>query len=441
MSCRGVFVWLLHIRWSDDYPMYRLINRLPFFYGWTILFAAGSSMVVRNATASLTLAVFIFPMSEDLGWSRTLIAGAASLGGLVATVASPLVGWALDRYGARTILTVSVLILGVSTVSLAWATVPIAFYLAYGLGRVIFSSPLNIGPSVVVSRWFVRRRGRATGMLFLSHSLGMITFPLIAGLVIKYRGWEDAWVVLGVLVWILALGPVSMLIRQSPESVGLLPDGDPPQQPDGGREAEAAAEESNWTLREAVRTPTLWLLAMATGSLFLLQSGTNIHQGAYFLDQGLGLGVSAASLSLNAVFTGVGSIFWGWLVERVPVRFTYAGVALMMAVALVLFPIADTTAEALVVASIFGAAVGGILVVPVVAYANYFGRRSLSAIRGVTEPFVSLGQAIGALFSGIIYDVTGSYKDAFLILAILGLATIAMLLATREPRRVGAGSP
>ena len=205
--------------------MYQLINRLPFFYGWTILFAAGSSMVVRNATASLTLAVFIFPMSEDLGWSRTLIAGAASLGGLVATVASPLVGWALDRYGARTILTVSVLILGLSTVSLAWATVPIAFYLAYGLGRVIFASPLNIGPSVVVSRWFVRRRGRATGILFLSHSLGMITFPLIAGLVIKYRGWEDAWAVLGVLVWILALGPVSMLVRQSPESVGLLPDG------------------------------------------------------------------------------------------------------------------------------------------------------------------------------------------------------------------------
>ena len=415
--------------------MYKLLNRLPFFYGWTVLFAAGSSMVVRNSAASLTLAVFIFPMSEDLGWSRTLIAGAASLGGLVATVASPVVGWALDRYGARVILTGSVLILGLSTVSLAWATVPIAFYLAYGLGRVIFSSPLNIGPSVVVSRWFVRRRGLATGFLFLSHSLGMITFPLIAGLVIKYRGWEDAWIVLGVLVWILALGPVSMLVRQTPEEVGLLPDGDPPMPQAGEAETSAVTEEQNWTLREAVRTPTLWLLAMATGSLFLLQSGTNIHQGAYFLDQGLGVGVSAATLSLNAVFTGVGSIFWGWLVDRVPVRFTYAGVALMMAVALILFPMADTTVEALIVASIFGAAVGGILVVPVVAYANYFGRRSLSAIRGVTEPFVSLGQAIGALFSGIVYDVTGSYKDAFLVLSILGFATIAMLLATRAPVR------
>ena len=415
--------------------MYQLLNRLPFFYGWNILFAAGSSMVVRNAAASLTLAVFIFPMSEDLGWSRTLIAGAASVGGLAATVASPVVGWALDRYGARVILTGSVLVMGLSTISLAWATVPIAFYLAYGTGRVIFSSPMNIGSSVVVSRWFVRRRGRATGILFLSHSLGMITFPLIAGLVIKYRGWEDAWIVLGVLVWVLALGPVSMLVRQSPESVGLLPDGDLPTEQDDETLAESPAEEQNWTLKEAMRTPTLWLLALATGSLYLLQSGTNIHQGAYFLDQGLGVGVSAATLSMNAVFTGVGSLFWGWLVDKAPVRYTYAGVALMMAVALILFPIADTIVEALTVAAIFGMAVGGILVVPVVAYANYFGRQSLSAIRGVTEPLVSLGQAIGAVFSGIVYDVTGSYKDAFLILGILGFATIGMLLATSAPKK------
>ena len=417
--------------------MYRLVTRLPFYYGWAVLFAAGSSMVARNAAASLTLAVFLYPMSEDLGWSRTLIAGAASLGGLLATVASPVVGWALDRYGARVILTLSVLILGFATVSLAWATVPVAFYLAFAVSRVIFSSPLNIGPSVVVSRWFVKRRGRATGILFSSHSIGMITFPLIAGLVIKYRGWEDAWIVLGVLVWVLALGPVSMLIRQSPESVGMRPDGDAPVESDSGPETSAVPEEPSWTLREAVRTPVLWILALSTGFLFLLQSGTNIHQGAYFLDQGLGVGVAAASLSLNAVFTGAGSLFWGWVVDRVPVRFTYAGVALMMAVALMLFPLADTTIEAFAVASMFGMAVGGILVVPVVAYANYFGRRSLSAIRGVTEPFVSLGQAIGALFSGIVYDVTGSYKDAFIVLSILGFATIAMLLLTRAPKRAG----
>ena len=420
--------------------MYQLANRLPFFYGWSILFAAGSSMVVRNAAASLTLAVFIFPMSEDLGWSRTLIAGAASFGALVAMVASPITGWALDRYGARVILTVSIIALGISTMSLAWVTAPIAFYLAYGTGRVLFASPLNIGCSVVVSRWFVKKRGKATGMLFMSHSLGMITFPLLAGLVIKYRGWEDAWLMLGALVFVLALGPVSMLVRQDPESMGLLPDGDLIDQSNESQDETPAAEEASWTLREAMHTPTLWLLAVSTGALYLLQSGSNSHQAAFFLDQGLGVGVSAASISMNAVFTGLGSLFWGWVVDRVPVRYTYAGVALMMAAALVLFIMADTVIEALIVASIFGTAVGGILVVPVVAYANYFGRGSLSTIRGVTEPFVSLGQAIGGLFSGVIFDVTGSYKLAFVVLAIVGFATIGLLLATRAPTRPSVAS-
>ena len=433
LSCRGVFIWHVYIRLSNNFPMYQLINRLPFFYGWSILFAAGSSMVVRNAAASLTLAVFIFPMSEDLGWSRTLIAGAASFGGLMAMVASPITGWALDRYGARVILTASVIALGFSTMSLAWATAPVAFYLAYGAGRVLFASPLNIGCSVIVSRWFVRKRGRATGILFMSHSLGMITFPLLAGVMISYRGWQDAWIVMGLLVFVLALGPVSMLVRQSPESVGLLPDGDEPDQLEEGETSSPATEEVSWTLREAMRTPTLWLLAISTGFLYLLQSGTNIHQAAFFLDQGLGVGVSAASISMNAIFTGLGSLFWGWVVDRVPVRYTYAGVALMMSGALVMFTMADTAIEALVVAAIFGTAVGGILVVPVVAYANYFGRGSLSTIRGVTEPLVSLGQAIGGLFSGIVYDVTGSYRDAFIVLAIVGAATIVLLLSTRVP--------
>ncbi len=417
--------------------IYRLAHSLPFYYGWVILFAAGSSMFSRNAAASLTLAVFIYPISQELGWSRTLIAGAASLGGLVSSVASPAAGWALDRYGARLLLTISVLVLGLSTISLAWATVPLFFYLAYGTGRVIFSSSVQIGASVVVSRWFIKQRGRATGLLFASHSIGMVLFPLAAGFVISSWGWQKAWIFLGVLVWAGALVPVSLLIRQRPETLGLRPDGQPPDPAAEHAGSRGRPEEPGWTLRQASRTPTLWLLALATGSLFLLQSGTNVHQGAYFIDQGLGVAISTVSISLNAVFTGVGSIVWGWLVERVPVRYTYAGVALLMTAALALFTIADTPVEALVAASMFGAAVGGILVVPVVAYADYFGRRSLSAIRGVTEPFVSLGQAIGALFSGIIYDATGSYKDAFFVLSILGFATIGMLLLTRAPVRPG----
>ena len=183
----------------------RLAVRSPFFYGWVVLYAAGSSMFARNAAASLTLAVFIYPIAQDLNWSRALIAGAASLGGLVASVVSPWVGWACDKYGVRLVLTLSMLALGLSTVSLAWATIPVVFYLAYGMGRVLFSTSIQIGSSVAVSRWFIRQRGRATGILFLSHSVGMVLFPLVAGYIIGSHGWQAAWIVLGALVWVTGL--------------------------------------------------------------------------------------------------------------------------------------------------------------------------------------------------------------------------------------------
>ena len=155
----------------------RLAPRTPFFYGWVILASAASTQVVRNAAASLTIAVFMFPLSEELGWSRTLIAGAASFGGLAASGLSPAVGWLVDRYGARLVLFASVLVMGLSTISLAWATVPVAFYVAYGAGRVIFSSPVQIGSSVVVSRWFIRRRGRGQRhpVWFPLHRTGVVS--------------------------------------------------------------------------------------------------------------------------------------------------------------------------------------------------------------------------------------------------------------------------
>ena len=420
----------------------RLAPRTPFFYGWVILFSAGSTQVVRNATASLTIAVFIFPLSEELGWSRTLIAGAASFGGLAASGVSPAVGWLVDRYGARLILAVSIFILGLSTISLAWATVPVAFYLAYGVGRVIFSSPVQIGSSVVVSRWFVRLRGRTSGILFGSHSIGLVAFPLIASVVIGTSGWREAWIVLGLLVWGIALLPVSLLIVQQPEDVGLQPDGDPPlpaievgQQGDEAPTPLPVPEEPVWTLREAMRTPALWMFATATGMVFLVQAGVNTHLAAYLRDEGLTAAFAGFGISLNAAFLGLGSIFWGWITEKFPARYVLASVAISVGGASALFIIADSTVEILVYAVLFGFGVGGLLSVPPVGYADYYGRRSLGAIRGVTEPLTTFGQAIGAVAAGLIYDLTESYQLAFMAFAVMGGLAMVLVLFARPPRR------
>ena len=324
------------------------------------------------------------------------------------------------------------LVLGLAVISLAWATVPIAFYLAYGTGRVIFSSPVQIGASVVVSRWFVRLRGRANGILTMCHSAGMVVFPLIAGLVIGVWGWERAWIVLGIIVWAVALLPTSLLIAQRPEDVGLRPDGDD-EQPSQAPNDRSNRDEPEWTLKQAMHTPALWILAAATGALFIMQAGTNIHSAAYLRDQGLGQTVATLGITVNAICLGIGSLIWGWIVERVPARYVLAAVAATMAAGAYLFIRVDTTTEALGYSALFGLGLGGMLAVPPVAYADYFGRRSLGTIRGVTEPFASLGQAIGALVSGVIFDVTGRYYTAFIVFAVLGALTAVITLMARPP--------
>jgi OFA family oxalate/formate antiporter-like MFS transporter len=411
---------------------HRISRRTPFYYGWVVLFSAGSSQFVRNAAASLTLAVFIYPISEDLGWSRTLIAGAASVGGLAASGAAPVVGWIVDKYGTRIVLSISVLVLGFATMSLAWATTPVAFYIAYATGRVIFNSTIQIASSVVVSRWFIRMRGRASGLLTLSHGIGMTLFPFLASLIILYRDYQTAWIVLGLTAWAIALLPVTLLIVETPESLGLKPDGDADtskKHPEGA----VISDEPAWTARQAVKSPTLWLLALGIGTLFIIQSGINIHLVAFLRDQGLGGATAAAAISITAIITAAGSMVWGWVVERVPVRFGLAAVALIMAVVPPGFLTADTVTEAYIFAGLFGFALSGLLVVPPVAYADYFGRRSLGTIRGITEPFMSLGQAVGALISGLIFDMTQSYAIAFWAFGIIGVATAIAVTLARQP--------
>ncbi len=415
-------------------PAQVLARRLPFFYGWVVLLSAGTTQVVRNSAASLTIAVFMFPLSQELGWSRTLIAGAASFGGLAASGVSPVVGWLVDRYGARIVLACSIFILGISTFSLAWATIPVAFYIAYGVGRVIFSSPVQIGASVVVSRWFVRMRGRANGILFASHSVGLVLFPLIASAIIATRGWQAAWIVLGVLVWVIALIPVSLLIVQRPEDLGLRPDGDA----GAGTSAPGQApvpEEPVWTLRAAMRTPALWMLAGGVGTLFLVQAGINTHLAAFLRDQGLDAVFAGIGISLNAAFMGVGSLTWGWIAERFPVRYVLATVAAAVAGPAALFLTANATAEALIYSGLCGFGVGGMLSVPPVAYADYYGRQSLGAIRGVTEPFTSLEQAVGSIAAGIVFDIYHSYSIALIAFAILGGLTMVLILFAKPPGR------
>ena len=409
--------------------------RLPFYYGWVVVFAAGTTVFARMAPSVFVLGIFLSPIADEFGWSRTLIAGAVSVGAVASMVLSPIIGWAVDRYGAGIILTVSMVILGVAVISLAWATVPLFFYLGFATGRIIFHVPVQIGSGAVVSRWFIRKRGRAIGVLYLSGAIGGIVCIQIASIALSNWGISAAWIALGVTVLGVSVLPSALLIVDRPEDVGLEPDGLPSGLPESITVCLQPTQdpiEVDWTLREAMGTKSLWIMVGVVGTLFMTQAGVSVHIGAFYQDRGLGITAVASAITINGIVSGIGSLVWGAIIERAPVQRVMVVLMVLSATSTFLLFTVHSLAAAFAVSAVIGVVAAGGNVIPPVAYASFFGRRSIGSIRGIGETGVQVGQTIGPLLSGLAFDINGSYKVAFLTFAIVALIG-SVVIATASP--------
>lgn len=420
----------------------RLQRLLPFYYGWVVVAAAGAAVFARMAPAITTLTVFIYPMSQELGWSRTLIAGAVTAGALASMALSPAVGWAVDRFGARPVLTAGVLVIGASMTSLAWATMPVTFYLAYAAGRVVFHTAAPLGAGTVTARWFVRRRGRAIGAIYLCGAVGGVVFTMLAALVIDRYGVAAAWIALGIVCLAVALPPNLLLVAERPESLGLRPDGGlrpngdlRPPRGDGETPGGRGRDGDSWPVRDALRTASFWILALMGFATFFVHAGVNVHIAAYLRDQGLSLTSAAAVVTASWVVSAAGSVGWGWLMERLPARRLYSALLALLSAAVLLLLLAGGPAGAFAAAALIGLVAAGGNVIPSVVYADYYGRASLGAIRGLGETGVLIGQSTGPLLAGLVFDLRGSYTPIFLAFAAIAAAGSLLVLNARRPAR------
>ena len=411
----------------------RLKRKLPFYYGWVVVGASGATVFARMAPNITTLTIFIHPMSQELGWSRTLISGAVSAGALAALVLSPAVGWAIDRYGVRPVLVVSMLVLGLAMTSLAWATVPLTFYLAFAAARVVFHTAAPIGGSTVASRWFIRKRGRAIGVIFLCGAIGGLVFTMLAALMIEHFGIKAAWMTLGLVVLAVSVAPPLFLIAERPEDIGLLPDDG--QVPSESAEIEAGASGESWTVGEAMRSRPFWVLFFMGMALFCVNTGTNVHIGAYYRDQGLSLTLAASAIGFSWAVSALGAVAWGWVLERIQPRYAYSCLFLITGVGILYLLTVNSAAGAFVAAAMIGAVSSGSNVIISVMYADYYGRDSLGRIRGISETGVLIGQSVGPLVGGIVFDTRGSYSLVFVIFGAIALACSLIVLTAKPPAR------
>ena len=417
----------------------RLAESLPFYYGWVIIAnTVAISLSSRTVMTVAVLSVFVVPMTEELGWSRGLFSGAVSLGGLCAVVISPFIGRWVDRYGAGTLLAVSSFLTGALSVLLAMITSPLAFYALYVPGRMIFTGPLELGIPTALSNWFIRRRPLSLAVDGAAKGLGLTIMPLVAQFLITGWDWKTAWLALGMLSFCVGIAPPLIFIARRPEDMGIEPDPLPKDkrdvQPDTGESSPGTSQpeaESDFTVSQALRTRALWILAVFSGAGFMVQAGVSLHQVPHYIEQGILPYYAALTASGFALAQIVAGIFWSTLSRRIPLRFLLAAAAFVLALASQATSYSDTPAAALGSAAAVGLGVGGLHLLVRLAWADYYGRRHLGSIRGITMSAQIGGQALGPVTSGFLFDHTGNYHLALQVFTVAAaFGGLLVLLAT-----------
>lgn len=416
-----------------SFPPRSLVHGLPFFYGWLVAAVSGCANVARQAAAVAPLSIFIVPMTTEFDWSRTSLSGAVSLGGLLGAFISPILGRLVDRRGPRLILVVSTLVIAGACFALAGTESLLAFYIAFAIGRMTFLGPMDIGPTAAMAKWFVRQRARAMSFMSLGHYVGLALLPLLAQFVINEHGWRAGWVSLGVVVLLIGTLPVALFIVGRPEDVGLEPDGHRTGAGEEGNGRSAAHEEYSFTLREALRTPVMWLLMVYSGLIFMVQAGMSLHQAPHLVQAGLSPTVAASIVSVFSLSAAGSTLLVGILGHRLPAQIGLVIGALIVGISTVLMHDVTTPAQGFAAAMCFGAGLGIAATLLPVAWADYFGREHYGAIRGAALSVQVIGQAAGPLIAGILYDLSGSYHKPFVVFFGLAAACVFLALLANKP--------
>ncbi len=427
-------------------PAPRRLRLYPEFRGWWIVGVSFLSLFTHGAATSYLFGLLVAPMEESLQWSRTTLVGALTLATFVSAGLGLVLGPLFDRHGVRLGMTLSALLGGVSLVLLAFTRTPWEYYVLLGIGVGAARTGLeNIGPRTAIANWFIRRRAAAFAWSSGGRAaFGFTMVPLFA-LLVAHTSWRAGWAVLGV-VEIVVLAPlVWLIVRRRPEDCGLLPDGDPsPPAPSSAATPAARrpgpAEES-WTLREAVRTRTLWLIVISLILTGFPATGVIANMVLYFIDEGLSLDFASGAFAFFGLGAMFGRPFWGYVASRLGIHLSLVAWGFSYALVLALYALASSPATLFMSAWPVGLVIGGAQQLQSQVWPDYFGRRHVGSITGFTTLLVTPAMALGPLAAAAAFVQMGSYAPVLSIYAAGAfISGFFFLLAKRPAKPTGAAS-
>ena len=421
-----------------------LVRRVPFFYGWVIVGLTFTTSMITAGISGYGLSFFVVPMSEALGVTRQEFSS-ITLFRLAAIPIVPLLGILADRReGPRLVITIGSVCAGLALIASSLVQSMWQFYATFGIVFGIAMMAMGgqlVGPAVL-AKWFVRRRARVMAISAIGISGGGFVIAPIAGQLVSGVGWRGAWAILGIGM-IIAIAPAAaLLMRRQPSDVGLTPDGITSNGAGAdGAKGDAAELETDgepyeypWTVREAARTPAYWaLLAAQTLALTSLMP-ILFHQVAYMQDKGLTLNDATVVATTLAGFAILGKIVYGYIVERVHVRWVLPLSMMPAGLSVLLLVVGGGREMLLVYAVTHGLTMGGFMPLMNVALAQYFGRQHMGAIRGAVTPAANIVAAGSPFAVGWMWQWLGNYDLAFVLLGAGWFFGGVIVLLASEPK-------
>lgn len=426
-------------------------RKIRLFYGWWIVSAASVAWALHSGFFFYGFGVFFMPLVEEFGWSRAALSGVFSLTRLEGGLIGPIAGFLVDKFGPRKIMIVGITMVGAGFILLSQIdsllTFCLIFILCIALGGTLsfYQAPL-----VAITNWFIEKRGTAIGIGMSGIGLGGLLVPVTAWLIVQYD-WRQAVIIIGLIFWIIGI-PLAFVMRHRPEQYGSLPDGKAMKKNVTQRESEiteigttlfktlakerTTVEETNFTVHQALRTKVFWLLSLIFGLRQFVISAVVVHQIPLLIGIGISAELASAMLGSMAVISIVGRMGFGRLADIFEKKYLMAVCSVLIALGCFILANAHVWWCIIVFLIIYSPGYGGGSTLMQTIRAEYFGRQHFGAIMGLMNLVQMFGIILGPIFAGWMFDVTGSYRLAFITFGIAATTAAILMLIVRRPARM-----
>ncbi len=381
-------------------------------------------MAATIGAAQYAFGLFVPPLEEAFGWSRTEISASLSFTA-VGSLAAPLLGRVMDRHGARPILVGSLLLTAASFLLRPFMQELWHWYALSFLQYVAFSGATVLPTGRLIGIWFTHRRGRMMGIASVGPNFGGLVLPALVAAILSLGSWQSAYVALGLLVALVG-GFAWLVVREFPG------EGDHPRSK--GDASPAAPNLRGQTVREATAEPAFYTITLATVLAFFTYGTVLPHVVVHLTNEGFSPARASFSLGTLALAGMVGKVSFGYLAERISARIAFL-INLIGQASLALL-LAWVAPPALVlVVPIYGFFMGGTGVLSPLLIQEFFGLKNYGSISGLISLATVISFGAGPLLAGVAYDLTGSYDPAFALVSVLFAVGAFLLGVTRRHDR------